>query len=112
MKLLKKYFLTKIDKIQIRQINGRYSIRLSSKLDMNYNYRASCRLSPLNNKAYKHYFFYLSNSLFPKVKNAINKVESIKVYISSPAEIIQSKGRLFKYNVSELYLDNGKIISL
>ena len=96
MKLLKKHFLTKIDKIQIKQINDGYSIRLSTSTGENY----------------AHYFFYLSGTIFPKVKNAINKIHSIKVYISSPAEIAQSKGKLFKYNVSELYLDNGKIISL
>lgn len=88
--------MTKIDKIQIKQINDRYSIRLSTSTGDNY----------------AHYFFYLSTSTFPKIENIINKIDSIKVYISSPAEIVQSKGRLFKYNVSELYLDNGKIISL
>lgn len=96
MKLLKKYFLTKIDKVQIKQINDRYSIRLSNS----------------SGNKYVHYFFYISDSIFPKIKNIIDKVESIKVYISSPAEIAQSKGKLFKYNVSELYLDNGQIISL
>lgn len=96
MKLLKKYFLTKIDKIQIKQINDQYSIRLSG----------------LNGDNYNHYFFYLSQSVFSRFENIINKIDSIKVYSSYPTEIIQSKGKLFKYNVSELYLDNGKIISL
>lgn len=97
MKLLKKYFLTKIDKVQIKQINDRHSIRLST-------------LS--TGKNYEHYFFYLDSAIFLKIQNIFDKIDSIKVYVSSPDEIRESKGELFRYNVAELYLRGGKIITL
>ncbi len=96
MKLLKEYFIIKIDKTQIKHINKNCSVRISSLFGKNYN----------------HYFFYCPENLLNKIQKFISRLDAAKIYISSPAEIAKSQGKLFKYNVKELYLNNGKIISL
>ncbi len=111
MKLLKEQFIAKIDKVQIKQINDNCSIRLSH-IKGNYNYKHSCRLSPKTDKSYNHYFFYCPDYLLSKIEKFTSKIDSAKIYISSPTEIAKSQGKLFKYNVKELYLNNGMIISL
>jgi hypothetical protein len=97
MKLIKHDFLIRIDKIQIKTINDRVSVRVSSKIDL---------------KNHNHYFFYLPDSLFIKVKKVLDKISSARISTNSPRQIAESKGKLFRYSVKELYLDNGKIISL
>jgi tRNA A37 threonylcarbamoyladenosine dehydratase len=97
MKLLKKHFLIKIDKVQIKQINKRCSVRISTLIDkQNYN----------------HYFFYCPDFLLPAIEKSSGKFQSAKIYTATNDDISKSKGKLFKYNVLELYLDDGKIIAI
>ena len=96
MKILKKHFVAKVDKVQVKRINDNFCIRFSTLHGNNYN----------------HYFVYFNKDKFTnQINRVINSISHIRVFMCSPFEVRESKGKLYKYNVSELYLNNGKIIS-
>jgi hypothetical protein len=100
VKIIKNNFLAQVHKIQTKCINNNYTIGFISPQDMRYK--------SINRK----YLLYVPEGCFCKLERILDKIKFIKVSISSQSDIKKSKGKLFRYNVSELYLDNGAIISL